>query len=42
LAADEDLEVVVDDGLGQGGELSVAPRMKEDRVPAEAIGQAGD
>jgi hypothetical protein len=42
LSTDEDLEVVVDDGFGQGGELTVTPCVEEDRVPAEAIGLAGD
>jgi hypothetical protein len=42
LAADERLEVVVNDRLGQGRELSIAPCMKEDRVPAEALGLTCD
>jgi len=42
LAADEDLQVVVDDRLGQGRKLSVTARMEEDGMPAEAIGEAGD
>src|SRR5512134_2042888 len=42
LATDEHLEVVVNDGLGQGGDPTVAPGMKEDRVPTEAVGLAGD
>jgi hypothetical protein len=41
LAADERFEVIVHDGLGQFGELSVTPRMKEDRMSAEAIGHSG-
>jgi len=42
LAADERLEVIVDDGFAQGRELCVTPRVKEDRVPAETIGLACD
>jgi len=42
LAADERLEVIVDNRLCQSRELSATPRMKEDRVPAKALGLAGD
>jgi len=42
LAADEHLQVIVNYGLGQGGEPTVAMGMEEDRVPSEAIGLAGD
>jgi hypothetical protein len=37
LSTDEDLEVVVDDGFGQGGELTVTPCVEEDRVPAKTM-----
>ena len=42
MAADEGLEVVVDDRLRQSRELSATPRMEKDRVPAEALRLAGD
>jgi len=42
LAADEGLEVIMDDGLCKGGEVDVTPRLEEDRVAAEALGLAGD
>ena len=42
LAADEDFEVVVYNGFRQVWELCVAARVKQERVPAESIGLAGD
>src|SRR5258706_1088373 len=41
LPSDEDLDVVVDDGLGQRRKLGPAACVKEDGVPAEAFGHPG-
>lgn len=42
LLSDEDLEVVVDDGLDQSREMGPTARMEEDGVPSQAFGHPGD
>ena len=42
LTSDEAFEVIVDDGFGDGGKLSLASRMEEDGVSSQAFGHPGD